>query len=319
MRRAEWKPCPSDPKSPFGRLLRGLWVSFSSADRSPWREQLGALAFLPLLLIALIAPIVLVSWTEGRFGLPVSVPLAAATIYYGPLALLKAHWRYRNPIFDLLALPLSPSAFPVEVAVRHRGLLTGVDGAVAVFVDGWLHVDGLRTSFSLSPADGQTELGDERLRIAFPDGGSVTLKLDEVTDWVARGRPAGGSSVDFTEVARAWIEGALPIGESIRPPREAQAAVQTCWRFAGPLAGGLFAVALPLASGRWSVFSPVPFEIGGLLLLRTVSAHAKIRELGPVVLADPRSTPFPSLISRFGLAAFYGSRRVKTRRGDAPQ
>jgi len=52
----------------------------------------------------------------------------------------------------LAPVPSRDPWYPVRVQVRQDGVLTGFDDGIAIFGDGWLHVEGRRTMFSL-PSD----------------------------------------------------------------------------------------------------------------------------------------------------------------------
>ncbi len=305
MRRAAWRPSPHEPRNGPARVLRGTWDSLTLDDLPAWiRVPRDTVFVSALVVLFVLSPVLLVMWADARFGLFVSLPIAAAVIVLVPLRILRACRRSRSGVLDrLLPLPLPEGTFPVDVAVRHRGLRTGTDEAVASFVDGWLHVEGLRTSFSLRPGDGLTEWRKERLRIAFPDGGSVTLGVQGVILWIARGRkpePQGGG---FADCAEAWIGVSRPSGESLVPPKGVHPDVRACWTFATILDGLLFGLALRLAARGDEVFSFLAapsFLLGIGLLLLLASASQKFgeaegkktkrsaRERSPAIVRDPR-------------------------------
>lgn len=125
---AEWNPLPPDVLSPWAKLV-GL----------PTRHKL---CLFGLFVIACI-------WCRVIGGGFV-VMFAVQGIVHG-----YGYLQTRIPS-ELLPRQDDPSPvaqFAVRVGLRQRGVEYGTDQGFLSFVDGWLHFDGLRTSFSLKAAD----------------------------------------------------------------------------------------------------------------------------------------------------------------------
>lgn len=120
-----------------------------------------------------------------------------------------------EPLMRLLPLPLPENTHPVQVTVRSRGRLTGLDLGAATFVDGWLHVEGLRTTFAVRASDGEAQWRGEALRLAFLDGQSVSLS------YYGDASPIWTGGAHFSHQAKLWaIDREHPEGTPVRPPVE---------------------------------------------------------------------------------------------------
>ena len=95
-------------------------------------------------------------------------------------------------------------------AVGHR---LGRDVGIATFVDGWLHFEGRRTSFSLRRSDVDRQLGG-RLRLS--EGGEVEFEPQD--DLVASGLLERNLAARFQADLNRWMRDDPPLGESILPP-----------------------------------------------------------------------------------------------------
>ncbi len=103
------------------------------------------------------------------------------------------------------------------MAIRFRGVVTGFDRAAATFLDGWLHLEGCRTSFTLRASDAKVDwLRNGTLRVGFADGQSVSI-------WVFEGASDfGARPVSFHHDAKLWrCDREYPEGESVLPPLSA--------------------------------------------------------------------------------------------------
>ncbi len=117
------------------------------------------------------------------------------------------------PIGSLLTLPPPAAPYPCRVEVRKRGVVLGIDMGVVTFLDGWLHYEGLRTSFSLRKADVSAHSED---RLELLEGG-----------WIVFGPQDTLAAGEFTEVGLAarfranlasWMRSDSAEGEPILPP-----------------------------------------------------------------------------------------------------
>jgi hypothetical protein len=195
VQRAEWRKLPGDPDTPLGWWRRRLRTTFA------------------IVLGVSIAVILL-------YGIAWQCGFVALAMFLGPpggilatyLALKKAK---QNSLPRLAALAPSPApaeCFPVEFAISHRDVCTGSDQGIASFVDGWLHVEGLRTSFSLRPVDiSKPRPLPDRDALDIPGGQQVEL------------RSLGPTQEDrdtFRETLRVWYRFpfGLPSGEPLLPP-----------------------------------------------------------------------------------------------------
>lgn len=120
------------------------------------------------------------------------------------------------PVRDLVTLPPPATPYPCRVEVYRNGTLLGTDEAIVTFLDGWLHVEGRRTSFALRGADVFRRTG---LRLDLVEGGLVEFAPQ---DWLVVG---GHTETDLADRFRTaigeWAREAAPPGESILPPATA--------------------------------------------------------------------------------------------------
>ena len=195
MRRSDWRPLPRDPRSPLA-----WW----------WRDARGGLGFACLLLPCLGGPFVFLVLTRftGTFG---HVAFAVgASVVATILALRRRH--LPSGLVALAPHPAPVEAFPVEVLLSQGDVATGRDKGIASFVEGWLHVEGLRASFSFRPVD--------TARIGFSKGGFDRFDLPGGQSIEIRPLAASASDrATFQETVRVWYRfPAFPTGEPLLPP-----------------------------------------------------------------------------------------------------
>ena len=112
--------------------------------------------------------------------LPVLGPVLV-TMFTLPFLLFgfRRLWGVGEPSPKLLALAPDPApgeSFPVRVVLRRSGKPL-IDDALLTFVDGWLHVEGLRTSFSLRACDvGELTERGSVLTLGLPDEQRVLFR-----------------------------------------------------------------------------------------------------------------------------------------------
>ena len=182
--------------------------------------------------------------------------------------------------------------FPVFIVIRQGNALTGTDLAAASFVDGWLYVDGERTSFGLRWGEGQSRWTEGVLRIGLPDGQSISLSA-------VRDRTLGDRERAFEEAARRWIaEAARPQGESILPPRRTHPLMRRGWRAAATVAALFSFLVLrtaPQMGGTVSIFCGVPLAaFGALVLFRGIFVASAQSEADRAALAEEARAESPS-------------------------
>ena len=219
--RAVWRRVPGDPRSTLG------WV---------WRDRqrlilMGlhrahlALALLALWALAVHRGIVLIPLGLAAFAL--------ITLFPGPEPGPEA------------AEPSPGHAFRGQVEISRGGVWLGEDAVVATFVDGWLHVEGLRTGFALrsedlaglAPTNGfhygaavfldgmgraivprpPASWADQALlgRILLRDGTELRF---HVRPTLPPSRPGEIFRITFESNLQHWSREASPVGDSILPP-----------------------------------------------------------------------------------------------------
>lgn len=195
MRRAEWKLLPRDPRSPF------LWW---------WRN---ARSFIPAIASGLLVCVSTVLQSSNLAEFLIALVMAGV-FFWLAVAVFLVRKGQSNPgeSAGLAPMPAPVEAFPIEFSFYSEGILTGKDHGIASFIEGWLHVEGLRTGFSLRPIDivRASFLRTGFQRFELPHGQAVQI------------RPQGrrSSRETFYETSRIWhhftVE--LPQGESLLPP-----------------------------------------------------------------------------------------------------
>lgn len=259
MRRAEWrKPVGGADLAVFLRS-----VNREALLRSPWT------AILYGLLLYFGPPVVLgfvvnAAWGPCTGFLAVLLGLGLYPKLIEPLVHRASH-RPLGALEDLLPLPLPPSTFPVAVTVRYGSSITGLDEASASFVEGWLHVEGKRTSFSLRAVDGRAEIRRGVFQIALPEFQTITLDL--ILD---RGLDVYS---EFRNAASHWISAAeRPEGEPILPPLGTLPFVYRGWATLG-VGGALLAVAMVVLEhgigfGSFALPATLAMALGALAFCR---------------------------------------------------
>ncbi len=222
-----------------------------------WERALPVLFFL--------AGTVLFWWLFVRLSLFERLFLRLAEfLFFGLLALIIVRtWRRRpNPaVLHLFDIPRAENQFPVRISLLGSGTSLGSDEGVISFVDGWLHYQGLKTSFSLKPNSVEhdsTPFTRHGLQGLFISKGqaqqfethTLTYSLES---FVCSLRIVPFDRVQGIEIPlrdrfnaeiRAWKEGKIPLdGESLMPPalpiRPPRSPVQAFASIAAVLGGAL--------------------------------------------------------------------------------
>lgn len=122
-------------------------------------------------------------------------------------------FRRRAPASLAALAPAWGGGFPVRVRLSARGMRTGFDEAVVAFVDGWLCVEGLRTSFSFRACDHYGVFSGESYVLYLPNGQQVEFQPYD------RGGSRRGLVSDFAIAFRRWRTEDTPDGIPVLPPQ----------------------------------------------------------------------------------------------------
>ena len=224
--RATWRTLPNDPTNALGWLLR---------DVRYW-----GLAFLRRLLF--FVPVVAV------YALAVGQPLAALFLMaaFGALVLMAPQGR-RTPE---IASPSPGPAYVGRVEVRRDGAFLGDDEVSVTFVDGWMVVEGRRTSFSLKVEDAIGTVRNDARWLRLADGSEVRFAL--VPLGLRRGTPVS-DLVSFSTEIRRWQEGRIAYGDSVLPPEipHPAAGVRVATEVAVAALGTFAGLLVTVAAGFW--------------------------------------------------------------------
>lgn len=242
LRRAEWRKLQDDPETPLGWWWRAVGPRLPHIERpkpSPQPRSLWWTALHTVALTLLTFFVVIASLETAFFGAAFLLLLGVGAMAF------VCDLLWARPLSDLETLLPSPSpgeSFFVRLTFRHRGTISGQDEAVATLLDGWLHIEGLHTSFSLRACD---------VGRLFPlPGGGQSLELSD--DQRVEFRPYGDRGV-MDEPLRIWHYYAIesPEGKSLLPPLESHpsAAVR-------PIGRRLFFALSVLAGIALSLVSP---------------------------------------------------------------
>jgi hypothetical protein len=195
IRRAEWRRLPKDPRTPMG------WILHES------RGVAGVLAinFGFFWLGAVLA-------ASSRYPLTTVVFFAAPCLFLYPILRTQGLMRLGS-ISELAAVPEPAKTFPIEFSLHREGICTGIDRGIATIVGGWLHVEGLHTTFSIRPVD--------IIGISSQRGskGGLVLADDQTVRITSLKRSLEDREV-FGETLRSWrhFPFELPQGEPLMPP-----------------------------------------------------------------------------------------------------
>lgn len=104
---------------------------------------------------------------------------------WGAVWLRAKSWRAAPHVSDLLDLPATFPQFPVELKYKILGCSYGADEGVLSFVDGWMHFQGRRTSWSLC-APGANAIGVQAVSSCAQ--ASSTTPVTKIITWRRLGR-----------------------------------------------------------------------------------------------------------------------------------
>jgi hypothetical protein len=180
---------------------------------------------------------------------------------------LRARSRRASPyLADLLDLPASFPQFPVELRYRVNDATYGADDGIVSFVDGWLHFQGRRTSWSLHSKDAHLVPGAQptgkRGYNAFYGAQGLLIKID----WKNNARTyliellpldkidelGGGLRQRFGKELASWKLSSFERSEAnVWPPTQAAPGIEPrfkllllCWTYARWLSLATLAVAV---------------------------------------------------------------------------
>lgn len=186
IRRAEWRRLPQDPNTPMGWCLH---------------ELKGTVIAITVILLVFGS----VAAAAIYFGLILQfflcIPIAALLIQF--VRVIRSSFQHAS-VAKLGASPAPGEEFRVDFSLKSSGICTGHDRGIATFVDGWLHVEGLHTTFSLRPVDLTGGVGTTLL---LSDGQQIRLR-------------SMAGDLRFEETLRKWrhFPFELPVGEPVLPP-----------------------------------------------------------------------------------------------------
>lgn len=257
--RAVWRRSPHDPRSGWGWAL-----SERERQLRPARGGLGCLA------LAGAAGLLFAGHAGVAFGL-VAVWLALGLVRPRP-----------RPIEPLLTLPPPATAYPCDVDVLRDDVVIGTDRGFVTFLDGWLHFEGFRTTFSLSRADAR---GRQKNRVELVKGG-------------VEFRPNGPASPFSSALDRWYRIDSAARGISVLPPQDVHpSGVAHAWADAA-LGAGQFALgcgAYAAAQGLFHVHVWFLFFLGGPSALfnavRSLRALHRLRRADRQGLANGTAAP----------------------------
>ncbi len=191
-----------------------------------------------------------------------------------PAYLVRPFWLGRRSlnarVTPLLTLPAPDTPYPCHVEIFRRGFLLGKDQGVVTFVDGWLHYEGLRTSFSLQRTAVSSRDGN---RLELAEGGTIHFYPQD--DLIAIDLAESNLKARFGGYLGSWMKSDAPAGESLLPPAAIHASgmVHAWTEFAVAsvaLAVVLQLLLLYLPALGWPLFAASPFFIGFLKSMRSL-------------------------------------------------
>jgi len=196
IRRAEWRRLPKDPRSPIGWFLHG-----SRGTAIALTATVGFFAICAAL--------------SFQFGLTIAFLLCFVAPWFFVYMILMVRSSFKlYSVSTLGAKPEPAETFPIEFSVHEDGVCTGRDRGIATLVGGWLHVEGLHTTFSLRPVDiaGTSSMRESRGGLILQNGQTIRITS------MAWGR---GNREAFSAALRSWrhFPFELPKGEPLFPPR----------------------------------------------------------------------------------------------------
>lgn len=235
--RAVWRSVPDEPQTVFGWTLLGV------LQEGP---HVLATTVIALIVVAIAA----LSFEFGGFDIP----------FWDAWDWPALQRRAKRALSTFAAVPSPLDTYPVSVELFRHGVSTGSDEAIVVFADGWLHIEGLRTMFSLRPCDLLAcQANDGRLTLC--GGQEIHFRPLEPT----------GLLRSFEATLLRWQSAGSPDGEPVLPPLHIHPRPQGL-AMAGILFGLLLlggAVALGLGVQSWIALAAA-FVIGVCGLWRFV-------------------------------------------------
>ena len=194
----------------------------SNPVRAPWRPLKNDLrdrrVESSILVAVVLSSLLLVFWLAGvAFGYGTILIAYAATRILLARKASRLPRRHGSLLAGIASWPPPPGTFPVHITYRYGIDGIAVDEALVAFGDGWMTVEGLRSSYSVRKDD---------LYVLHRDGGGCDLLLDE---WErVEIRPFEVLSVEgesvrslrnrFEIALEQWLEDAKPDGAPIMPP-----------------------------------------------------------------------------------------------------
>ena len=263
--RATWRIRQKDPRNWLG------WLARDPLAPARWVAGNGA----KVLRLAAFAEMVGGQWLAAALlfifaSAPEGVVSSLDAIWGGRIHLKARRFSPRPlPVSELLTLPSPEPSFPCRIEILNRGTLVGTDIGIVTFLEGWLHYEGHRTSFSLRRSD-VSERSGERLNLA--EGGTVAF---EPHDWIEL-----GDTVEFDlkkrfgANLRSWMRSDAPVGEPILPPLTFHSSgVLRAWsNLVTDLVScvPMYAFLLWLTSYEWATLLILPFLLSLTRSLRDV-------------------------------------------------
>ena len=159
----------------------------------------------------------------------------------------------------ILPDPIPGHTYRAGLTLGHGGTVLGMDSAAVCFLDGWLLVQGERTTFSLKE-------NDVRSLSECRNG----VRLDLIDDSFVILKPAGVYALtleDFDDAIRLWRTTPPPQGESVFPPAtlHSSATISPRRKILSGLVLGLTALPMLTTTG-FLVLLAVPGLLVGLYL-----------------------------------------------------
>ncbi len=261
---------------------------------------------------------------SGLGGLTSPLVMATAAIW------TRARSRRASPyLADLLDLPAACPQFPVELTYLVGNLSYGSDAGIVSFVDGWMHFQGRRTSWSLN-------LANSSLDPSAKKGGFInqSAEIIQTVRWKHLGQDylirmisldqidglGGGLRKQFANAIREWRMCSIPSSDAaVLPPLmpvtsmpEKQRSALDKWAYPTYVSLAIFAISVP-AYFLITRFPWWPAAVSAVLLFiasqrRAVAAYtlwqlSKLKYVGGERSVVPHRPALSSIRRRLGGAA----------------